>query len=90
VGGGRCASSPLSSLSTQSDNKENEQASEIPAEDLASGDAENTGCLISEVVVPGFSFEDHAFLNYRGLVELFRGDEQAKGVEELRSYVKEE
>lgn len=69
--------------------EQNEQASEIPTEDLASGDAENTGCLISEVVVPGFDFADHEFLNYKGLVELFRGDEKARGVEELRSYVEE-
>lgn len=66
------------------------QASEIPAEDLASGDGQNTGCLISEVVTPGFDFDDHKFLSQAALVELFGGDENAKGVEELRSYVRNE
>jgi predicted cupin superfamily sugar epimerase len=62
----------------------------LPEEDLASGDGENTGCLISEVVVPGFSFEDHCFLSAEKLVELFRGGENAEGVEELMQYVRNE
>ncbi|GAA5841470.1 hypothetical protein JCM11251_007150 [Rhodosporidiobolus azoricus] len=66
------------------------KASEIPTDDLAQGDPDTTGCLISEVVTPGFSFDDHKFLTSAGLVELFRGDEKAEGVEELRQYVRDE
>ncbi|GAA5914772.1 hypothetical protein JCM6882_002739 [Rhodosporidiobolus microsporus] len=66
------------------------KASEIPAEDLATGENDTTGCLISEVVTPGFSFDDHKFLTSAGLVELFRGDEKAEGVEQLRQYVRDE
>lgn len=68
------------------------KASEIPPEDLASAEQggadakERTGCLISEVVVPGFSFEDHAFLDEEGLEKLAEGD--GKLVEELREYVR--
>ncbi|GAA6014860.1 hypothetical protein JCM10207_002204 [Rhodosporidiobolus poonsookiae] len=66
------------------------KASELPAEDLASNDPDATGCLISEVVVPGFDFADHAFLSEEALVELFRGDESAEGVQKLRPYVRKE
>lgn len=56
--------------------------SEIPAEDLAQvadkkvGEDE-VGCLITEVVVPGFVWQDHAFLTPEGLDDLFKG--QADG-----------
>lgn len=67
------------------------KASEIPEEDLheAGEDEEKkerTGCLISEVVVPGFHWEDHAFLDEEGLRELAKGDEGL--VDELRKYVR--
>lgn len=39
------------------------KASEIPEADLALGDGENVGCLISEVVVPGWNPEQHQFID---------------------------
>ncbi|GAA5860535.1 hypothetical protein JCM8547_000333 [Rhodosporidiobolus lusitaniae] len=66
------------------------KASEIPSEDLASNDKDSIGCLISEVVVPGFDFEDHKFLSSKDLLELFRGDVKAEGVEKLKPYVRDE
>ncbi|KAJ7103746.1 RmlC-like cupin domain-containing protein [Mycena epipterygia] len=46
-----------------------------------------TGCLITEVVVPGFHWEDHAFLRKKGLEELMGND--SKDVKELARYVKD-
>ncbi|KZV93379.1 hypothetical protein EXIGLDRAFT_50131 [Exidia glandulosa HHB12029] len=57
------------------------KASEIPAEDLKSGDDERVGCLITEVVVPGFDWRDHEYLTKDGLRELF-----AAAPEELSKY----
>lgn len=56
------------------------KASEIPDEDLQGGDKERVGCLITEVVVPGFHWQDHEYLTKQGLQELFAGapEEQAK------------
>lgn len=39
------------------------KASEIPDEDLKGSDKERIGCLISEVVVPGWQPEQHIFLD---------------------------
>ncbi|KAJ6504279.1 RmlC-like cupin domain-containing protein [Mycena vitilis] len=47
---------------------------------------DNAGCLITEVVVPGFHWEDHAFLTSAGLKELMGDGEEAK---ELAAYVKD-
>ncbi|BGP39202.1 hypothetical protein JCM10450v2_003157 [Rhodotorula kratochvilovae] len=63
------------------------KASEVPEEDLKDGEEDSTGCLISEVVVPGFSFDDHKFLTRAGLVELFGGDEACAEVQRLLPYV---
>ncbi|KAF8592071.1 hypothetical protein K439DRAFT_1325203 [Ramaria rubella] len=53
--------------------------SAIPEEDIVSArtleEKERTGCLITEVVVPGFHWEDHAFLKKQELEELFKGVE---------------
>jgi hypothetical protein len=38
------------------------KASEIPETDLALGNEENVGCLISKVVVPGWNVEQHQFI----------------------------
>ncbi|KAK7052390.1 cupin-5 domain-containing protein [Favolaschia claudopus] len=46
---------------------------------------DRVGCLITEVVVPGFHWEDHAFLTKEGLKTLF-GD--AKEAQEFVPYVK--
>ncbi|KAK7050398.1 cupin-5 domain-containing protein [Favolaschia claudopus] len=46
---------------------------------------DRVGCLITEVVVPGFHWEDHAFLTKEGLKSLF-GD--AKEAQEFVPYVK--
>ena len=43
-------------------------------------DADHVGCLITEVVVPGFHWEDHKFLDLPGLQALFRdtpGEEES-------------
>ncbi|KAI0795043.1 RmlC-like cupin domain-containing protein [Abortiporus biennis] len=45
-----------------------------------------TGCLITEVVFPGFHWEDHDFLNQTKLKELFHGD---KEFEKYLEFVKE-
>ncbi|GAA5863157.1 hypothetical protein JCM1840_002489 [Sporobolomyces johnsonii] len=69
------------------------KASEIPDEDLAGVENEKDariGCLISEVVVPGFHWQDHAFLTEQGLVDLFHGDASSEGVKQLLPYVKRE
>lgn len=67
------------------------KASEIPREDLndEEADRDKIGCLISEVVVPGFDFADHKFLDRKGLVELFGGDESHPAVEQLLPYTQE-
>lgn len=54
--------------------------SEIPEEDLekvAKGEVseEHVGCLITEVVVPGFEWEDHKFLTRGELENLFGGED---------------
>ncbi|GAA5892256.1 Cff1p [Sporobolomyces salmoneus] len=49
------------------------KCSEIPEEDLEEGEEERVGCLISEVVVPGFAWPDHAFLTEGGLWDILRG-----------------
>ncbi|KPV77562.1 uncharacterized protein RHOBADRAFT_33711, partial [Rhodotorula graminis WP1] len=66
------------------------KASRIPGDDLVEGDADRVGCLISEVVVPGFSFDDHAFLTRSGLFELFGGDESSPEVQEFLPFVQED
>ncbi|GAA5914062.1 hypothetical protein JCM8208_005933 [Rhodotorula glutinis] len=66
------------------------KASRIPDEDLVEGEEDRTGCLISEVVVPGFSFDDHAFLTRSGLVELFGGDEASPEVQEFLPFVQQD
>lgn len=47
---------------------------------------ERVNCLITEVVVPGFTWEDHQFLTEAVLVDLLDGDEQK--MEKLREYIK--
>ncbi|KAF5346438.1 hypothetical protein D9757_014706 [Collybiopsis confluens] len=52
--------------------------------DLGSESTEpDYGCLITEVVVPGFGWGDHAFLTRDGLIELFRDVEDRKEGDEL-------
>lgn len=38
------------------------KASEIPGEDLG-GDKERVGCLVSEIVVPGWTLDQNVFLD---------------------------
>jgi len=51
------------------------KAISLPPEDVALAtqlsETEKIGCLMSEVVVPGFSFEDHKFLTKSELEDLF-------------------
>jgi predicted cupin superfamily sugar epimerase len=64
--------------------------SQIPEADLRSRGKEEVGCLITEVVVPGFAWEDHQYLTLNGLKELFARDaEGQKRIEEFREFVKE-
>lgn len=53
--------------------------SRILPQDVALGKSDHEkdriGCLITEVVVPGFHWEDHAFMEKRHLDELFEGVE---------------
>lgn len=70
--------------------------SAIPAEDLEAVkagrvSADDVGCLITEVVVPGFVWEDHAFLTKTELEKLFEGVEGgSKFVEELGAHLRKE
>ncbi|KAA1467068.1 hypothetical protein DENSPDRAFT_832042 [Dentipellis sp. KUC8613] len=67
--------------------------SKIPKADLVSAksaeEKARTGCLITEIVTPGFHWEDHQFLTKAGLQELFKGvpGGEAKMLE-LLPYVK--
>jgi len=62
--------------------------SRIPLEDLEAAkiqdEKDHTGCLITEVVTPGFHWEDHKFLSLEGLQELFKevegGEEKVKAL----------
>lgn len=56
----------------------------LPA-DLVKADPERIGCLITEVVFPGFAWEDHGFLTQADLEALFAG---TPGVEEWVPYVR--
>ena len=51
--------------------------------------ADHVGCLITEVVVPGFHWEDHQFLTLKDLEDLFKdvpgGEAQ---IEKLKGNVK--
>lgn len=55
--------------------------SRIPPADLEAAksqdEKDHTGCLITEVVTPGFHWEDHKFLTLEHLQELFKGVEGA-------------
>jgi predicted cupin superfamily sugar epimerase len=67
--------------------------SQIPPKDLSSANTDteknSIGCLITEVVVPGFHWEDHQYLTKAGLRDLFRDDPSSAGLlEHLLSYVK--
>lgn len=75
------------------------KASEIPEADLAGlakddkgaykqGEGEEVGCIISEVVVPGFDFEDHKFLGEEELVDMFGGRRDDETVQKLLPYVR--
>ncbi|KAI0674196.1 RmlC-like cupin domain-containing protein [Trametes maxima] len=48
---------------------------------------ETTGCLITEVVFPGFAWEDHDFLTRKKFEELWDGDVPLEA-QELAGYVK--
>lgn len=49
----------------------------------------NLGCLITEVVVPGFHWEDHKFLTKESLLELLKDIPDKEGlISELVPHVK--
>jgi predicted cupin superfamily sugar epimerase len=67
--------------------------STIPDKDIASAkssqDKQHTGCLITEVVIPGFHWEDHAFLTKQGLEDLFKNVEGGDAkIKEYENFVK--
>ncbi|KAI0036909.1 RmlC-like cupin domain-containing protein, partial [Vararia minispora EC-137] len=67
--------------------------SRIPREDLKpeSTDPDKVSCLITEVVFPGFHWEDHAYLTPDGLEKLLKGAKGGDGwISELKGYVKPE
>ncbi|KAJ1602441.1 hypothetical protein NDA14_005438 [Ustilago hordei] len=72
------------------------KASEVPEEDReaaenASADGSRVGALISEVVTPGFHWNDHTYLNQGKLRELFAGCPRAEELyEKYKKYVKEQ
>lgn len=63
--------------------------SSLLKEDISgeSVDKERIGCLITEVVSPGFDWQDHRWLGREELEELFPEDEEVK--RELAGHVKE-
>jgi uncharacterized protein len=69
--------------------------SRIPPEDLEAAktqdEKDRTGCLITEVVTPGFVWEDHKFLTSSGLQELFKGvDDGEEKVKAIAPFVKKQ
>lgn len=65
--------------------------SRLLSEDLKGTDKEKVGCLISEVVFPGFHWEDHAYLKPAQLKEALQGVEDGeRWAQELEAFVKAE
>lgn len=69
--------------------------SRILPEDIALGksdqDKDKIGCLITEVVVPGFHWEDHVFMEKRHLEDMFKGVQGGeKIIAEFAKYVKKD
>jgi hypothetical protein len=67
--------------------------SKIPPEDLEAAktqdEKDHTCCLITEVVTPGFHWEDHKFLTLEGLQELFGdGEDREEKVKEIAPFLK--
>lgn len=67
--------------------------SKIPQDDLdatkTQNDKDHTGCLITEVVTPGFHWEDHKFMTRERLQELFQGVEGGEEkIKEFATFVK--
>ena len=50
---------------------------------------DNTGCLITEVVFPGFSWEDHGFLTHASFEALWNGSVPPEA-QYLLKYVKDD
>jgi len=76
------------------------KCSEIPPEDLAGlaeegltaeqleEKRERIGCLISELVFPGFEWEDHHFMIMDNLHDLFKNSESADDWKKFQEYVR--
>lgn len=70
--------------------------SAVPTEDIESAevdervDKDRVGCLITEVVTPGFDWRDHKFLTRQALEELFNGVEGSDMyIQEFSQFVRE-
>lgn len=66
--------------------------STLLAEDLAKAttdeEKERTNCLITEVVVPGFHWNDHVYMDKKVLIKLYEGAEDGdKYVEEFSKFL---
>ena len=69
--------------------------SRILPEDMAlwksDQDKDRIGCLITEVVCPGFHWEDHKFMSKRHLEDLFKDVEGGeKFIAEFEKYIKKD
>jgi predicted cupin superfamily sugar epimerase len=69
--------------------------SRIVPGDIALGksdeEKDRVGCLITEVVVPGFHWEDHVFMKRKNLEDLFKGvGGGEKFISEFEKYVKKD
>ncbi|SRR6266404_5349861 len=62
--------------------------SRLMDEDLKGPHLERTGCLVTEVVIPGFHWEDHRYLTRAGLEEMFAAN--PKGMSEFLVHIKDE
>jgi uncharacterized protein len=50
---------------------------------------DRTNCLITEVVVPGFDWEDHQYLTLEGLQGILQGtDSEAERIKEFSPFIK--
>jgi predicted cupin superfamily sugar epimerase len=50
---------------------------------------DRTNCLITEVVVPGFAWQDHQYLTLEGLQEIFKDTENgAETIQEFAPFIK--
>ena len=63
--------------------------SRLLPEDVGTADPTRVGCLITEVVFPGFHWEDHRYMTGEDLEALFLGIEGKElRIKDLRGYIR--